>query len=69
MVRYIFKLRDDDRLTGEPVAQGLCNFEATRAEALAAARSLLAGKVWAGKMLDGQQSELWDDVGRMLATV
>ncbi|WP_407927935.1 DUF6894 family protein [Belnapia arida] len=69
MAGYIIKPHDGDRPIEEPCRCELCSFEAVRAEALAAARSLLTTKVRAGKMLDGQRSELWDDAGRMLATI
>jgi hypothetical protein len=68
MRSYTIKPRNNIRTTKEPVVHETACFEATRANALAAARSLLAGKVWVGKMLDGQQLEIWDDLGQMVAT-
>jgi len=69
MVRYIVKPRVDDRLAEEPAGLESAHLEAARAKVLAAARSLLVEKAWAGKMLEGEQYELWDDVGRLLATI
>ncbi len=69
MAEYIIKPHGGDQAITQPCRCELPSLAAVRAEALAAARSLLTAKVWVGKMLDGQRLELWDDAGRMLATI
>ena len=69
MPNFHFHTRPGGHLFEDPDGSDLADFEAARAEALAAARRAIAERIRAGEVVDGQPFEIWDAAGRMLATV
>ena len=69
MPNFHFHTHPVGHLFGDPHGSDLADFEAARAEALAAARRAIAERIRAGEVVDGQPFEIWDAAGRMLATV
>ena len=69
MPRFFFRVRDGDGLSEDPEGSELPNLDAARAEALAAARQLVADRLRRGDLSGGQAFEICDDAGRLLATV
>ena len=69
MPNFHFHTRRGGHLFGNPDGSDLPDFEAARAEALAAAREGIAARIRAGDVVDGQPFEIWDAAGRMLAIV
>ena len=67
--RFFLHIRDGDELLEDPDGSDHPDLETARAEAIAGARDLLAAQLKAGKPLDGQQIEICDEAGRLLATV
>ena len=69
MPNFYFHTRRGGHLFESPDSVDLPDFEAARAEALAAARKGVAELIGAGEVVDGQPFEIWDAAGRMLAIV
>lgn len=69
MPRFYLHIRDNDRWIEDPEGSDLPNLEAARQEALAGARGILAEKLRAGEVLDGQTIEITDDAGMVQAVV
>ncbi|WP_267360036.1 MULTISPECIES: hypothetical protein [unclassified Methylobacterium] len=69
MARFFFHIRDGDQLITDPEGNELPDFDAARAEAHTFARHLLAERLRAGKVLDGQCFEITDAAGTLLAVV
>ena len=69
MPSFYFHIRVGGHLFEDPDGSYLPDFEAARAEALAAARQGIAERIRAGEVVDGQPFEIWDAYGRLLAIV
>ena len=69
MPNFHFHTRCGGHLFDDPDGGVPLDFEAARAEAIAAARQGIAARVRAGEVVDGQPFEIWDAAGRLLATV
>ena len=68
MPNFHFHTRRGGHLFEDPDGSYLPDFEAARAEALAA-RQGIAERIRAGEVVDGQPFEIWDAYGRLLAIV
>jgi nucleoid-associated protein YgaU len=68
MPRYFFHLREGDRVLPDHDGSELPNLEAARAEAIQSARELLAAKLKAGEVVDGQAFEIADESGEVVLT-
>ena len=68
MPNFHFHTRRGGHLFENPDGSDLPDFEAARAEALAAGKGI-AERIRAGEVVDGQPFEIWDAAGRMLATI
>ena len=66
MPRFFFHIRDGDEFIEDPDGSVLRDLEAARAEAIAGARAVLAAKVLAGQVIDGQKFEITDESGNVL---
>ena len=69
MPRFYFNIRDGDALIEDPDGSDLRDLDVARTEALAAAREILANRLRANRILDGQRIEITDAAGDVLATV
>ena len=69
MPRFYFNIRDGDALIEDPDGSDLRDLDVARAEALAAAREILANRLRSNQILDGQRIEITDATGEVLATV
>jgi hypothetical protein len=69
MPKFYFHIVDGTELIEDPDGSELADLETARAEALQSARHLLADKVRAGQVVDGQRFEIRDADGHLLATV
>ena len=69
MPRYYFHARDGDRLLKDPEGRELPNVTLARAEAVLAAREILAGKIERGEVIGRQAFEICDSWGNKLLTV
>lgn len=69
MPRFFFHIVDGDKVIEDPDGSELANLDTARAEALQSARHLLADKVRAGEVVDGQRFEIRDGEGELLAVV
>lgn len=69
MPLYFLNIRDGDDLIEDPDGSNLPNIEAACREAIATARDILASKVRAGEVLDGQVFEITDESGVVRATL
>lgn len=69
MPRFFFHIRDGDELIEDPDGSVLRDLEAARAEAIAGARAVLAAKVLAGQVIDGQKFEITDESGNVLELI
>lgn len=69
MKRFFFHIRDGATLIEDPEGSVLPNIEAAREEAMQAARKILASKILAGEVVDGQTFEIIDETGAMCATL
>jgi hypothetical protein len=67
--RFYFHIVDGETTIMDPDGSELPDLAAARDEALQSARHLLADKIRAGEVLDGQKFEIRDGEGRLLATV
>jgi hypothetical protein len=66
MPRFFFHIRDGDELIEDPDGSVLPDLEAARVEAIEGARAIVAAKVLAGKLIDGQKFEITDESGNTL---
>ena len=69
MPRFFFHVREGDRLTDDPDGAEFPDLETARADALASARELLAGRLRKTGTLGDQRFEISDEAGRVLAEV
>ena len=69
MARYFFNIRDGKTLIEDPDGTDLPNLDAARVEALAAARDILAERLRADQIVDGQRFEIMDEHGTLLDVV
>ncbi len=69
MPLYFLNIRDGADLIEDPDGTNLPNVEAACREAIANARDILASKVRAGELVDGQIFEITDESGVVRATV
>ena len=69
MPHYFFHLREGNRVIEDPDGGAFLDLDAARSEALASAREMLAERLKAGRVLDGQQIDICDEAGQKLATV
>jgi len=69
MPRFYLHIVDRATIIEDPDGSELPDLEAAIAEALQSARHLLADKVRAGDVVDGQKFEIRDSHGILLATV
>jgi hypothetical protein len=60
MPKFYFHIRDGDKWIEDSEGLDLPNAEAAKQEALKAAREMLAARLMAGEVLDGQTLEIWD---------
>jgi hypothetical protein len=67
--RFYFHLRDGDDLIEDQEGILLPDMDAVREEAFASAREILAERLKAGELLDGQRFEIVDDCGVLQATI
>lgn len=68
-MRFFFHLRNGSLLIEDPDGTELPDLEAAIIDAQVSARHLLADKLRAGAMLDGQRFEITDEAGRILAVL
>ena len=68
-MRFFFHLRDDDQWIEDPDGTELSDLDAALREARVSARHLLADKLRAGAVLNGQRFEIADEAGRILAVL
>lgn len=66
-MRFFFHLRNGDQLIEDPDGTELPDLEAALTDARVSARHLLADKLRAGAVLNGQRFEITDEAGRVLA--
>ncbi|GLS47061.1 hypothetical protein GCM10007884_50630 [Methylobacterium brachythecii] len=66
---YFLHLRRGNELIEDFDGSLLPDLDAAKAEAFAAAREMLAERVKAGKLLNGETFEITDDTGTVLATL
>lgn len=69
MPLYFLHIRDGVHLIEDPDGSDLPNVEAAYSEAVANARDILASKVRAGEVVDGQVIEITDENGTVKATL
>jgi hypothetical protein len=69
MPRFYFHIVDGSTTIEDPDGSELSDLDAAISEALQSARHLLADKVRAGEVVDGQKFEIRDGGGTLLATV
>ena len=69
MPHFYLHIRDGDVLIEDPDGSDLPDLDAARAEALAGARDILASRLRAGEVVDGQRIEITDATGGVLAVV
>ncbi len=69
MARYYLHIRESGTLIEDFDGIDLPDLAAARAEALAAAREILAERLLGGDVLNGQTFEIMDDRGTLLASV
>jgi hypothetical protein len=69
MPRFRFHVRDSDGLLEDLRGAGFPDFDAARADTVAASREVLAERIKAGLPLGGLQFEICDEAGRLVATV
>jgi hypothetical protein len=69
MPRFYFHIIDGQKRIEDPDGSELADLETARSEALKSARDLLADKVRYGHIVDGQQFEIRDANGTVLATI
>ena len=67
MPRFFFHIRDGETLIEDPDGSDLPDLAAACEEAAEGARSLLAEKLKAGEVLDGQRFEITSAEGEVLA--
>jgi hypothetical protein len=67
--RFYFHIIDGETVITDPDGSELPDLATAHAEALQSARHLLADRIRAGEVLDGQKFEIRDDEGTLLATV
>jgi hypothetical protein len=60
MPKFYFHIRDGDKWIEDLEGLDLPNADAAKQEALTAAREMLAVRLMAGEVLDGQTLEIWD---------
>jgi hypothetical protein len=69
MARFYFHIRDQGTLIRDHEGREMNGLRAAIEEAEAAAREILAEKVRRNEVIDGQEFEIYDDVGTKLVTV
>lgn len=69
MPRYFFHVRDGQTFREDPEGSELPDLTAAHREALTDARHILADRLRAGEVLDGQRFEITDGDGSVLAVV
>ena len=68
-MRYFFHVRDGETVISDPEGSECASLEDAVAEAKVNARELMAERLKAGEVINGQVFELTDDRGRILAQV
>jgi predicted molibdopterin-dependent oxidoreductase YjgC len=69
MPTFFFRIRDGDVLIEDTEGEEFANVAEARAEAVHAAREMLAEKARNGGILDGQEIEIVDGSGNIVAVV
>jgi hypothetical protein len=69
MPRFHFHVRDGESLLEDLQGAEFPDLDAARADTVVAAREVLAERIKAGQPLDGLQYEIFDEAGRLAATV
>ena len=69
MPTFFFRIRDVDVLIEDTEGQEFPNVKDARAEAVYAAREMLAEKARNGEIVDGQKIEVVDSSGNLVAVV
>ncbi len=69
MPRFYLNIRDGEDLIEDPEGSDLPDLAAARAEALSAARELLAERLKAGGVVNGQAMEIVDETGTVRAVI
>lgn len=69
MPLYYLNIRDGSHLIEDPEGSDHSNLEQARDEAIRSARQILAERVLADEVIDGQVFEITDETGAVKATV
>ena len=69
MARYFFHIRKGDTFIEDHDGKDMPDLAAARAEALASARDLLAERLRAGQIVNGQSFEILDENGAIVDKV
>lgn len=69
MPHFFFHIRERDKLTTDPEGEEHQDLEQARAEAVTAAREIMAEKVVQGEIAEGEQFEICDAAGAVLAVI
>lgn len=69
MPRYFFHIRDSEGISFDEEGVVLLSDEQARAEALQAAREMLAEKILKGELVDGARFEVMRIDGAVIATI
>jgi hypothetical protein len=69
MPRYFLHIRDGDRYIADDEGSDLPDLDAARAEAVLGAREIMAEKLRAGEVLNGETIEITDAEGVVLEVV
>jgi hypothetical protein len=69
MPHFYLHLRDGDRLIEDQEGSELPDLDAARQQAMAGAREILAGKMLAGEVVNGQRFEITDEAGVVVCSL
>lgn len=69
MPRFYLHIRDGHELIKDGDGVDLPDVNSAQEEALASAREIFADLIRAGKLLDGRQFEIVNEVGQVVATI
>ncbi len=69
MPKYYFHIRDGEEFEVDAIGTEFANLELAVNDAQLAAREMIAELLMAGELLDGQQFEIADNRGKIVATV
>jgi hypothetical protein len=69
MPRFYLHIKDGGRIIPDPDGIELPTVEAARREAIASAQEILAEKLKAGDVVDGQEFDICDEAGNVIERV